>query len=807
MLDGIYNEEKNYSIPILISPFEKAQKTDKLFLSLQAYYIKQHFNLKIEKAEIIFGAQQKKTKILLNKFTKEIKKLVETVEQIANLEVAPVFYKNVHCQLCGFYQICDEKLKERDDLSLLGNLKPKEIEQKNNRGIFSVKQLSYTFRPKKNPYRKRKYLPELKALAIREQKVFIQKLPDLKRKETEIFFDIEGIPDRDFYYLIGVIIKQGSSETEYSFWADEILQQQDIFIQFIDLVGNYNDYVLYHYGSYEIQALKRIYKKLPKSYQDKIKEIIENSFNILSLISNDIYVPTYTNGLKDIANYLGFNWSSEKASGLQSVVWRYNWEINPTTEPRNNLTTYNLEDCKALIKVWNWIINIPKDENEVFQRANSIKTQSFYKFGNNDFQIKELENINKFAYFNYQRDKVYIKTNPNLVKNRKRAENYNNKQKQLIPNRTVIIPTPKYCPICSDTTTLQNKLQRTNIDLKFLNYSIKRVVTDYRSKTYKCKSCNKRREPQEFMAISKYGHNLRCWIINQFVHYRISGQQIAEILQESFGIIMNSAHIHRMKKVFAKQYETTFINMLDCLKTGRLLHCDETTFKIGKEKHYVWVFTNMNTVCYILKPTREAEFLKELFVDFRGVLISDFYAGYDALDCPKQRCLIHLIRDINDDLLKNQQNKEFGKLCKSFSELLNSTVLTVNRFGLKNRHLNKHKKQAEQFFKKLSLQNFETEIAERWKKRFLSYKTELFTFLDYDNIPWNNNNGEHAIKAVAFYRRNVSNTTEKALQEYLVLLSIHETCKFRGINFFDFLKSGELNVSEYEKKVSRKKYI
>jgi len=43
------------------------------------------------------------------------------------------------------------------------------------------------------------------------------------------------------------------------------------------------------------------------------------------------------------------------------------------------------------------------------------------------------------------------------------------------------------------------------------------------------------------------------------------------------------------------------------------------------------------------------------------------------------------------------------------------------------------------------------------------------------------------------------------LQKYLILLSIHETCKYRGINFFDFLKSGELNISEYEKKSNRKK--
>jgi predicted RecB family nuclease len=171
VLDGIYKDEKNYSVPILITPFEKVQKADKLFISLQVHYLKLHFNLKIERAEIIFGEQQKRTKITVSKFVKEIKKLVTIVEQIEKTEIAPVFYKNSYCQLCEFNQFCDEKLKERDDLSLLGNLKPKEIEQKNNRGIFSVKQLSYTFRPKKNPYRKRKYLPELKALSIREQKV------------------------------------------------------------------------------------------------------------------------------------------------------------------------------------------------------------------------------------------------------------------------------------------------------------------------------------------------------------------------------------------------------------------------------------------------------------------------------------------------------------------------------------------------------------------------------------------------------------------------------------------------------------
>lgn len=332
----------------------------------------------------------------MSKFLKEVKKAVDTIEQIKRTEQPPVFHKNAHCYFCKFNSICDEKLKERDDLSLLGNLKPKEIEQKNNKGIFSVKQLSYTFRPKKNPYRKRKFMPELKALAIREQKVFIQKLPEFEKKETEIFFDIESIPDKGFYYLIGLIIKTKTSQTEYSFWANDINEQQDIFIRFIELITTQNNFVVYHFGSYEIQVLKRISKKITRPYQNKIANIIDNSFNILTLISNDIYVPTYTNGLKDIASYLGFKWSNEKASGLQSIVWRYNWELSPDTKLKGQLITYNIEDCRALMHVQNWLTIMFDTPNEQFQKAENIKTDSYHKWGNTKFELPSFNQINGY---------------------------------------------------------------------------------------------------------------------------------------------------------------------------------------------------------------------------------------------------------------------------------------------------------------------------------------------------------------------------------------------------------------------------
>ena len=122
-------------------------------------------------------------------------------------------------------------------------------------------------------------------------------------------------------------------------------------------------------------------------------------------------------------------------------------------------------------------------------------------------------------------------------------------------------------------------------------------------------------------------------------------------------------------------------------------------------------------------------------------------------------------------------------------------MLTINRFGLKKRNLRKHKKPVKQFFEGLNKMELDTEVSLKWQKRLLCNKEELFTFLDFDGIPWNNNNAEAAIKAVAIYRReNDGFPTKRGIQDYLTLLSIHQTCKYRNVKFFDFLQKGETGI-------------
>ena len=89
-------------------------------------------------------------------------------------------------------------------------------------------------------------------------------------------------------------------------------------------------------------------------------------------------------------------------------------------------------------------------------------------------------------------------------------------------------------------------------------------------------------------------------------------------------------------------------------------------------------------------------------------------------------------------------------------------------------------------------------MAAKYKKRFEKNHAKLFTFLNYDGVPWNNNNAEHAVKAFVMLRNVIRGaSSEKGIREYLTLLSICETCKYKGINFLRFLRSGKMDINQF----------
>ena len=547
---------------------------------------------------------------------------------------------------------------------------------------------------------------------------------------------------------------------------------------------------------------------------DTLDKAIKRPVNLVSIIFARIYFPTYSNGLKDIARFLGFEWSAPNAAGAQAVIWRHGWEKSHKPALKQKLIEYNAEDCEGLRRVTDFVSNLstPRVTSMDHDAADVVHAESLpcekpFNFRKVQFRLPELEKINQAAYWDYQREKILVKSSERL----KRIEERAHKRRLATPrvNKTINWPAPAQCPKCGGLKFWRRTAKsKTVFDVKFGPSSIKRWVTNYLFYRYRCPKCGVTfYNSDRAWSKEKFGPNLRALSVYENIELGLPLVRVSSFLKQVLGFNTHNSITNDFKASAAAFYKETYDGLIKRIVSGHLVHADETKVNMRAGVGYVWAFTNLEDVVYVYTPSRESDLVHSpLLKNFKGVLVSDFYTAYDTLDCPQQKCLIHLIRDLNDDLLKEPFNEEMKGIAAEFAGLLKPMIETVDRFGLKTRFLRKHKVCADRFFRRLAQRAYQTETAVKCKKRLEKNRHTLFTFLDYDNVLWNNNNAEHAIKAFAVLRRDFSGvSTEKGIREYLILLSICETCQFKEVSFLDFLRSDEKNIDALASSQRRKK--
>ena len=541
-----------------------------------------------------------------------------------------------------------------------------------------------------------------------------------------------------------------------------------------------------------------------------MKRISHSAHNILSVLYGRVYFPTYSNGLKDIASYLGFKWSIEEPSGQRSLALRRAWELTGSETAKQDLINYNSDDCAALEVVVKTLLQlIPRDgvSPTALQFPNaahvdSLKPQTPYRLGPVDFVLPELDQINKCAYWDYQRDRIYIRSNPRLRRVAKRKQR--KKRRRILPVNVTVSPSrPWKCAGCaSNRITRNGRHSKLLYDLRFTSGGVKRWVSKYIIDHYKCRSCGISFPSDVYeWTRHRYGLQLLAYVIHNIIELHIPQFKLSGSMRTLFGYQVGEPTLSGLKRRAAELYQDAYDEIKHTLLEGKLIHADETHLSTKSSSGYVWVFTSMEEVVYLWTATREGKVAEEFLSGFNGVLVSDFYSAYDSISCEQQKCLVHLIRDLNEDVLKEPFNDEMKALVHEFTVLLKPVVETIDRFGLKAHFLRKHKVQVARFYERLLSCKYQAELARRAQDRFRKNEGKLFTFLDYDNVPWNNNNAEHAIKALAALRNVIeAYSTESGIRDYLVLLSIYQTCDYRGIDFLQFLRSGEKRIGDYVRK-------
>jgi predicted RecB family nuclease len=340
-------------IPIRFIFRNKLTPADKLLLAFDAFMLSEVLGREVTLGKIIHGDDHATLKVKTSALAGEVRKRLGKITALLASPTPPDLVLNRHCAECEFQARCRKIAVEKDDLSLLANMSAKERQKLRSKGIFTVTQLSYTFRPRRRPKRQRdkreKYHHSLKALAIREQKIHIVGSPELKLEGTPVYLDVEGLPDRDFYYLIGLRIGHGESAVQHSLWADTVADEGKIWREFLAILETVEKPVLIHYGSYETSFSKQMAERHGDPEAESVAaKATSSALNLISVMFARIYFPTFSNGLKEIARYLGFTWTNAESGGLNSVTWRRGWEELRDETAKIKLLNYNAQDCEAL---------------------------------------------------------------------------------------------------------------------------------------------------------------------------------------------------------------------------------------------------------------------------------------------------------------------------------------------------------------------------------------------------------------------------------------------------------------------------
>jgi len=811
-------------VPVLLSPWDKLDASESLMVCFGALALSQTTGTLANTGALIYGEGPRRKTVNIGEHVARTRQIIEAIEASRQGQKPPPLVLNRHCAVCDFQPRCRGLAVERDDLSLLTAMTGKERAKCNAKGISTITQLSYGYRPRRHKRIKpdaedsaqsaRRAAPvakndhKLKALAIKKNQIHVVGVPSLEFAGVPIFLDVEGMPDRDFYYLVGLRFESCGEKVEHSFWADGLDSERVIWENCLQTLKATGDAQIVSYGAYETRYLKQMRERYVLAPDDVkfVDRLIETSVNLVGCIYGKVYFPTFSNSLKEVGRHLGFEWAWPRASGAATPLLRRAWELSADDGLKHVLIGYNMDDCRATATVADALVRICAGGASGLNAVDvgSLDVGFQHTWGKLDCALPEFEKINNAAYWDYQRDKIYIRSNPPLRRAAKRKRRIS---RRALPVNTTVGPSrPRNCPTCNSTRVSMNgRDRRIVLDMRFSDGCLRRWVVKYIVDRYKCRDCNSSFvSGDNNLEKSPYGANVVAYVLYNIIDVHVPQLKLSNIMQKMFRYPLVQSTINRIIQRSAQKYCDTYEEIRQRLSRGGLMHADETHVSVKGRDSYVWVFTSMEDVIYIWSETREGSMATEFLKDFKGVLVSDFYSAYDSANCPQQRCLIHLIRDLNDDIHQEPFNKEIKEVAQNFAAILKPIIETIDRFGLKARFLRKHKLAVARFYDALLGRKYNTEIAQKSQERFKRNRARLFTFLDYDNVPWNNNNAEHAIKSFADLRDVIEGpTTERGIRDYLILLSIYQTCAYREIDFFGFLRSGEKKIDGYASKLGR----
>ena len=317
------------------------------------------------------------------------------------------------------------------------------------------------------------------------------------------------------------------------------------------------------------------------------------------------------------------------------------------------------------------------------------------------------------------------------------------------------------------------------------------VVTEYVVKRRYCRCCGRQVSPPIPNVIhggsnERFGLRLMLLVVSLKL-LGTSYEKIASLLKLLFDLdLTEGAMLHCVTSV-AEAFGPRYEELRQELLKEKSLHGDETSWRIKGKNHWLWAFLGRWSVIYEVDRSRGKDVPRRVLGDYGGTIISDSWPAWNHTGARWQRCLVHYLRELEDTVRYKSPGPEFFRFRKKLRRILRDAIRMADEEDHGERLRAKARLEARVDALIASDSASKKRNCVRLLKRLRREKGMLFTFLEEDEVDWNNNAAERALRSSVVIRKiTYGNQSDEGAQAHAVLMSIRETCGLRKENFFDY---------------------
>jgi transposase len=373
-------------------------------------------------------------------------------------------------------------------------------------------------------------------------------------------------------------------------------------------------------------------------------------------------------------------------------------------------------------------------------------------------------------------------------------------------NSIEIIPPPDVCPRCGQTDIEQTQA----FTSKYIEdlVPLTRHVTQRRYLEGICSHCRTAVvQPQALEGPPvTIGVNLISLLTIMRQQLGATYRKMSRFCTETLQIPLSPSGVLGITNRLSGKLEPIYKGIEAALPSQEVLHGDETGWKMDGRNWYLWCLCNRDMVYFHPSQSRGAKIPKSILGEnYGGILHADFYGAYNFVN-KTQRCLVHLQRNIHDELEVSSQDTALIMLKEGIKVIINNAkrIKQLHLSQLSAKEKEKTKKEMDDILQRLTRLDSPNQKTQALIKRITKYRPNLLRFMEHPEVEYHNNRAERAIRpAVIFRKISFGNRTEKGAYFYAILASVIETYRLKNRNINQLLKRVLLSADNELTRITR----